>query len=142
MKTIFRSCLGILAGFITALSTSMTLLFFSLFIFSGMLTKDAPIDILMTSTGPSTGPLLYALFAVVIALIIGIFTASLIANNYNLINYLSTSIAYGACTYWLSQSPSGQGWSHPKWHILANYLILLPAALLGYFVAKKVNGIR
>lgn len=135
MKYIWKTILGIFVGFIAIIASSIVLSLLSIAIFSGLLTKDAPLDILMTSTWP----LVYALIVIVISIIVGVFVSASLSKRTSLVGAFSVVILYGLFSYWISQSPSNLEKAYPYWYTISSYVILFPSAILGYFVTKKIG---
>ena len=135
MKTLSRNLLGIFVGYITAVATTIVLAILMLAIFSSMLTRSAPQDILMTSTGP----LLYSLASLWVAIVVGVYVAAQLSQGARLANAVALAIVYALYSYWLSQSPSNLDRPYPDWYVISSYALLLPAALLGHLVASKLG---
>ena len=125
------SPLGIFLGFVTVVATSIVLSMLSVVIFSDLLTDGAPLNILNVSTGP----LVYSLLVVVLAVVVGILVASKLAKYNSLANAIGVVFVYGLFSYWLSQSPSNLG-KYPEWYVWASYLVLFPATLVGYYLSS------
>ena len=134
MKIFSRNVLGIFVGFITAVATTIVLAILMLAIFSPMLTRDAPQDILMISTGP----LLYSLASLWVAISVGVYVTAQLSRRARLTNAVALAIGYALYSYWLSQSPSNLDRPYPDWYVISSYVLLLPAALLGHLVASKL----
>jgi hypothetical protein len=128
------SPLGIFVGFITVVATSIVLSLLSLVIFSYLMTKDAPLNILNVSTGP----LMYSLVVLFAAVVTGVLVASRLAKYNSLHNAVGVVLVYALFSYWLSQSPSNMG-NYPEWFVFASYIVLVPAMFFGYFLSAKVS---
>jgi len=128
------SPLGIFVGFITVVATSIVLSLLNLVIFSHLMTEIAPLNILYESTGP----LMYALSVLFIAVVTGVLVASKLAKYNSLHNAVGVVILYALFSYWLSQSPSNIG-KYPEWFVFASYIVLLAAMFVGYFLSARVS---
>jgi hypothetical protein len=123
--------LGIFVGFVTVVATSIALSLLSVVIFSHLITDDAPLNILNISTGP----LIYSLLVILVAVVVGILVSSKLAKYNSLTNAIGVPLLYALFSYWLSQSPSNIG-KYPEWYVLASYLELLPATAIGFFLSS------
>jgi hypothetical protein len=128
------SPLGVFLGFIVVVVTSIVLSLLSLVIFSNLITKNAPLNILEISTGP----LIYSLAVIVISVISGIFVTANTAKYNSIYNAIGVVTLYVVFTYLLSQSPSNVG-KYPQWYVIAGYVVLIPALIVGHFSSNKIN---
>jgi hypothetical protein len=135
MIHIWKNVLGVFVGFVTVVATSIVLSLLSLAIFTEMLTKNAPLDILTTSTGP----LVYSLFALFVAIVVGVFVTSQLSKRVSIINSIAVVVVYGLYAYWLSQSPSNLEKPYPGWYVISSYVLLFPAALIGHLISEKMS---
>ena len=123
---------AIFLGFISLVASTIALSFLNLIFFSGLLTKDASLDILLTSKGP----LVFSLFVLFVSALTGLFVASRVAGYRSLLNSICVVFVYALFSYFLSQSPSNLEKPYPSWFTFSSYILLIPAVLIGHYILK------
>ena len=123
---------GVLVGFVTTVATTIVASLLSLALFADLI-EEGPDDVLMIATGP----LLYALLALSVATVLGVWVCASLSRTPAAVNALGIVVLYAVFSYLLSRSPSNLDNPYPHWFEVARYLVLLPAAAFGHGLSLR-----
>ena len=126
---------GVLSGFVVVVATTIVLSILSPIIFT-KLVQSGDMDILLTSTGP----LVYAVFVLLVSTAFGVFVCHKVAGSPFLVNTILVVVLYAAFSYLLSTAPSNEIKPYPLWYVVTTYLVLIPGAYVGHQLAVRLVG--